>query len=160
MARSSGSAITPWSPLKSGVLSGKYTRENARQARGRSAARGPRSALNDKTYDLIDELGAIAQELDTTVARVALAWVQASRASPRPSSARARMAQLDDNLAAAEVTLSPAHLAKLDALTTPKLNFPYDFIANGAAFVHGGMTINGRTAPVWPMSPEGDADRH
>ena len=35
MARELGLGITPWSPLKSGVLSGKYTRENAGQVEGR-----------------------------------------------------------------------------------------------------------------------------
>jgi hypothetical protein len=42
----------------------------------------------------------------------------------------------------------------------PTLNFPADFIANGAPFVFGGMTVNGRTAPVWPLSPANDEERY
>ena len=68
--------------------------------------------------------------------------------------------QLDDNLAALDVQLAPEQLAKLDALSKPKLNFPADFIANGAPFVHGGTTINGRSVPLWPLSPKGDGDRY
>jgi hypothetical protein len=45
-------------------------------------------------------------------------------------------------------------------LSKPALNFPADFLANGAAFFHGGTTINGRNAEAWPLSPEGDADRY
>lgn len=68
--------------------------------------------------------------------------------------------QLDDNLAALDVALSPDHESRLDALSTPRLDFPADFLANGAAFYHGGTTINGRSAPPWPLSPRGDDDRY
>jgi hypothetical protein len=39
------------------------------------------------------------------------------------------------------------------------LNFPAGFIANGAAFFHGGTTINGRFAEPWPASPKNDDER-
>ena len=38
------------------------------------------------------------------------------------------MAQLDDNLGAADVTLSPEAIARLDAASAPELGYPYDFI--------------------------------
>src|ERR1700689_5448196 len=60
MASEFGLGITPWSPLKSGVPSGKYTRRNNGE---HNADRGAmvNSFLNDKTYALIDERGAIAK---------------------------------------------------------------------------------------------------
>ena len=70
------------------------------------------------------------------------------------------MAQLDDNLAAADVALRAADVAKLDELTKPQLNFPADFLANGAAFLHGGTTINGRSAKYWPLAPQTDEERY
>jgi aryl-alcohol dehydrogenase-like predicted oxidoreductase len=75
MARELGLGVTPWSPLRGGVLSGKYTRENAGRVR---ADRGERvtAFLNEKTYEIIDELARIARETDATPAAVALAWVQ------------------------------------------------------------------------------------
>ena len=75
MARELGLGVTPWSPLKSGILSGNYTRQNAGsvQPTGRAWAA---SYLHDEAYAVIDELQRIAGQLDTTVARVALAWVQ------------------------------------------------------------------------------------
>ena len=50
--------------------------------------------------------------------------------------------------------------AKPDALSKPTLSFPADFIANGAQFVHGGTTINGRAVEAWPMSPKDDSERY
>jgi aryl-alcohol dehydrogenase-like predicted oxidoreductase len=75
MAGELGLGVTPWSPLKSGILSGKYTPENAgtmQPERRQWAA----NYLHDKAYAVIDELQRLAGQLDTTVARVALAWVQ------------------------------------------------------------------------------------
>ena len=159
MALELGLGVTPWSPLKSGVLSGKYKRDKHGQ---HQAGRGPwaMNALNDKTYDLLDEIERIARELDTTSARIALAWVQGRPAVASTIIGARTLGQLEDNLASGEVRLQPAQVARLDALSAPKLNFPADFIANGAPIVHGGTTINGRAAPAWPMSPANDDERY
>ncbi|HEV7499715.1 MAG TPA: aldo/keto reductase, partial [Vicinamibacteria bacterium] len=159
MARELGLGVTPWSPLKSGVLSGKYSRkDHGKHEAGRGA--WATNALDDKTYDLLDAMAAIAKELGTTVARVAIAWVQ-SRPGVTSTIIGARtMAQLEDNLAALDVALTPAHVERLDALSKPALPFPVDFVANGASFYYGGTTINGRTAAAWPMAPKGDSDRY
>src|SRR4051812_19477154 len=75
MAQELGMGVTPRSPLKSGILSGKYTRQNAAtvQPDKRQWAAG---FLNEQAYGVIDALQRIAGQLETTVARVALAWVQ------------------------------------------------------------------------------------
>jgi aryl-alcohol dehydrogenase-like predicted oxidoreductase len=159
MAREFGLGVTPWSPLKSGVLSGKYARD---KHGAHEAGRGARAlgALNDNTYDLLDELAKVARELDTTVSRVALGWVQRRSGVTSVIIGARTMQQLDDNLGAVDVPLTPAHTAKLEELTKPKLSFPAEFIANGAMFVHGGTTINGRSVPPWPMSPKDDSERY
>jgi aryl-alcohol dehydrogenase-like predicted oxidoreductase len=159
MARELGLGVTPWSPLKSGVLSGKYAREKHGK---HEAGRGPwaLSALNDRSYDVIDELTRVARQIDSTPSRVAIAWVQGRPGVSSTIIGARTMAQLDDNLAAADVKLSPEQVAKLDAVSQPKLAFPHDFIANGAAIVLNGTTVNGRSSPRWFMSPTGDADRY
>src|SRR5205823_13238515 len=75
MAQELGMGITPWGPLRGGALSGKYKRADKGK---HQASRGARvtSYLTDATFDLLDALEKIATELGTTVARVALAWVQ------------------------------------------------------------------------------------
>lgn len=73
MAQELGLGITPWSPLKGGMLSGKYTRVNqGAVSAGRCASIG---VLKDKDYTIIDQLMCIADELETTSAAVALAWI-------------------------------------------------------------------------------------
>jgi aryl-alcohol dehydrogenase-like predicted oxidoreductase len=159
MAREMGLGVTPWSPLKSGALSGKYTRENAGKVQG---DRGPwvMSALGEKTYAIVDELQKIGKALDTTPARVALAWVQ-SRPGVTSTILGARsVKQLDDNLAALDVKLAPEHVAALDALSAPTLNFPAAFLSRVGMFMHPGLTVNGETAGPNPMVPKSDAERY
>src|SRR5882762_820487 len=99
MALEMGLGVTPWSPLKSGVLSGKYTRENAATLK---ADRGERvtAALGEKVYAIIDELAGIAKEAGAAPASVALAWVQARPGVASTIIGARRMDQLDQNLAA------------------------------------------------------------
>ena len=75
MARELGLGVTPWSPLRGGVLSGKYTRANAAEA---NPDRGDRVKvfLTERNLIIIDELVRIAGELGTSPASVALAWLQ------------------------------------------------------------------------------------
>ena len=149
----------PLVAAQNGVLTGKYTRDqHGKHApnRGEWAA----NFINDKTYDLVEEMARIAKQLDTTVARVALAWVQ-SRPGVTSTIIGARtMKQLEDNIAALDVKLDPKHVAKLDELSKPQLNFPFDFINNAAPFMQGGTSINSRQADPWPMSPASDAERY
>jgi aryl-alcohol dehydrogenase-like predicted oxidoreductase len=158
LAREHGLGVTPWSPLKSGVLSGKYTRANAGKVQ---AARGDwaMSALNETTYTLIDALIGIAREVDSTPARVALAWVQ-NRPGVTSTIIGARtLTQLEDNLAALDLKLKPEHFARLNDLTEPKLGFPFYFVKEAATFSSSGTTINGVTAPVNPMAPTSEKER-
>jgi aryl-alcohol dehydrogenase-like predicted oxidoreductase len=159
MAIEHGLGVTPWSPLKSGALSGKYTRENAGKVVG---DRGPwvMSALNDKTYAIVDELIAVAKQVDSTPARVALAWVQNRRGVASTIIGARTVAQLDDNLAALELSLSPAQVAKLDELSAPVLSFPMAFLSRAAAFMHPGLSVNGEKGSPNPMVPKTDAERY
>lgn len=146
MARELGLGITPWSPLKSGALSGKYTRKNAGQVQAdRSAFLA--SALNETTYALDDELAAIAGAHHSTVARVALAWVQAQPGVSSTIIGARRLAQLEDNVQALDVKLTADDLAKLDALTKPTFGFPQNMQPMFPAIHNGGTSVNGVHAP-------------
>jgi aryl-alcohol dehydrogenase-like predicted oxidoreductase len=160
MALEQGLGVTPWSPLKSGVLSGKYTSANAGQVK---AGRGEwaTSALTEKAYRVIDELIKIANALGSTPARVALSWVQRRPGVASTIIGARTLQQLEDNLAALDLELTPEHTERLSALTAPTLNFPYEFVSRGAArFSSSGTTINGMTAEVNPLAPTSDNDRY
>lgn len=158
MARELGLGVTPYGALASGVLSGKYTRANAAQAQPRRGAMVT-DALTEKTFHLIDIVNDVARQLETTPARVALAWVQ-SRPGVASTIIGARtMEQLEENLGALDLRLSPEHEAALEEASRPKLNFPAGFIAVVGPHPYGGTTINGQTFPVSPFAPKNDAER-
>ncbi|HEY2531741.1 MAG TPA: aldo/keto reductase [Xanthobacteraceae bacterium] len=150
MALEFGLGITPWSPLKSGALSGKYTRKNAGQAKG---DRGVflDSFLSERTYAVVDELDAIALAHDSTPARIALAWVQGRPGVTSTIIGARRMAQLEDNVKALEVMLTKEERARLDGLTQPTFGFPQSMQPVFPSIHHGGATVNGISAPTSPF---------
>lgn len=146
MALEFGLGITPWSPLKSGVLSGKYTRANAGQATA-DRAMLMQSHLNEKTYVVIDALQEIAAAHDSTVARVALAWVQGKPGVTSTIIGARRMSQLEDNLKALDLRLTAAEVSRLDDLTKPTFGFPQSMAPMFPAIHNGGTSVNGVQAP-------------
>jgi aryl-alcohol dehydrogenase-like predicted oxidoreductase len=68
-----GRGIMLWSPLKRGFLSGKFRRDKFGSVDTKRTAMG---VPGEKDYIVIDALCAVADEVDATVAPVALAWVR------------------------------------------------------------------------------------
>jgi aryl-alcohol dehydrogenase-like predicted oxidoreductase len=154
-----GLGITPWSPLMSGMLTGKYTRENAasvKPSRGGFVTR----AFTEEGFRVVDVLLDVAKQLGTTPARAALAWVQSQPGVTSTIIGARTVEQLDDNLGALDVLLSAEHSKALEEVSRPKLNFPYDFVRNASAFGYGGATVNGVTAPANPLAPQNDSERY
>jgi aryl-alcohol dehydrogenase-like predicted oxidoreductase len=159
MAIEFGLGVTPWSPLKGGVLTGKYTRESAKTAtpgRGVWVSRG----LTEQAFKVLDVLTPIAKATGTTVARAALAWVVQRPGVASTIIGARTMEQLEDNLGGLEVQLTADQVKALDEASKPVLNFPHDFLARVSAFAYNGATIDGKPSPVNPMSPESDAERY
>jgi len=159
MALEMGLGVTPWSPLKSGVLSGKYTRANVATVK---ADRGERVTQNlgEKVYAIIDELIAIGKELQASPASVALAWVQGRPGVASTIIGARRMEQLEQNLAALDLRLSADQIARLDQLSKPALGFPMQFMSVASMYSHGGTTVNGEKGTLWPLAPKSDAERY
>lgn len=141
MARELGLGVTPWSPLKSGLLSGKYTRRGGQVEGARGAFMG--HLLNEKTFALVDELERIAKVHSTTVARVSLAWLQAQPGVTSSIIGARRLDQLEDNIQALSVKLTAEDLASLDEKTRPTLGFPANMQPMFPAIHNGGTTVNG-----------------
>jgi aryl-alcohol dehydrogenase-like predicted oxidoreductase len=159
MARELGLGVTPWSPLRSGVLSGKYTRANKADAK---ADRGQRVTdyLTERTFAIIDELQRISLELNTTPAAVALQWVQSRPGVASTIIGARRIEQLEQNLAALDIALSAEQVDALDRVSEPALHFPAAFLKNANTIMHAGATVNGEPSQVWPMTPKNDAERY
>src|SRR5262249_44306287 len=136
-----GMGVTPWSPLKSGVLTGKYTRQNAGQ---RKTDRGAMvdTALGERAYAIVDELGRIGGEIGANHAMVALAWVRQRPGVSSTIIGARSLDQLEHNLASLTVELTPDQVRRLDALSDPQLPFPINLGGFAGSFMHGGITVN------------------
>jgi voltage-dependent potassium channel beta subunit len=118
-----GLGLTTWSPLASGLLTGKYRDGVPEGSRGAMESMGfLRDGLLDPAKNAaVDTLAAIAAELGATPAQLAIAWVAKN---PRVSSVitgASKAAQLQQNLGALTVLdkLTPEVMARIDGATQP-----------------------------------------
>jgi len=136
MARALDLAVTPWSVLAAGVLSGKYNRDDAPpDGRARDGA-----AKVERNLRIAEEVVAVADRMGRSPAQVAIAWVRRQGPVIIPLIGARSADQLEDNLGALEVTLDDDHLARLDEASRMDLGFPHDFLGpRGSAkqFVYG-----------------------
>jgi diketogulonate reductase-like aldo/keto reductase len=92
---------------------------------------------------VVDELEVIAKAHDSTVARVALAWLRAQPGVTSTIIGARRLAQLEDNVRSLEVKLTGEQLQHLDALTKPTFGFPQNMAPMFPTIHNGGTTVNG-----------------
>ncbi|MFE5112043.1 aldo/keto reductase [Streptomyces sp. NPDC056663] len=137
MARELGLGVVSFSPLGGGVLTGKYSREDQNPVgpvAGETA--GNRKPLNaalgwvtDRNLAIADVVKKVATELGRTPAQVALAWTLHSPGVTAPIIGARTIAQLEDNLGALQVDLTPSQLARLDEVSAIDLGNPHDLLA-------------------------------
>jgi aryl-alcohol dehydrogenase-like predicted oxidoreductase len=148
LAQQQGMALVPWGPLKSGFLSGKYRRGAEVTDSERAAFIGGPS---DDEFDVIETVAAIADELETTSAAVALAWLAARSQTVVPIVGARRLEHLEANLAGLDVNLTPEHLRVLDEVSTPRLSYPAEMNGETRAMLQfAGTTVDGETSTVYP----------
>jgi aryl-alcohol dehydrogenase-like predicted oxidoreductase len=134
MSRALDLAVTAWSPLGMGVLTGKYGDGRSSEGDARlHVDAGGRSLLSERNLEIAREVGRVAGELGASPAQVAIAWLRGRPGVVVPIVGARREAQLRDNLGALDVTLGPDHLTRLDAVSRVDLGFPGEFIAGQLA---------------------------
>jgi voltage-dependent potassium channel beta subunit len=118
-----GLGLTTWSPLASGLLTGKYRSGVPQGSRGALEGMGfLLKGLTDADKNAaVAKLEPIARDLGGNVAQLAVAWVNRN---PRVSTVilgASKLSQLQDNLGALALTpkLTPEVLAKIDEITLP-----------------------------------------
>jgi aryl-alcohol dehydrogenase-like predicted oxidoreductase len=148
MALELGLGVLPWSPLASGLLSGKYDRSDLdRQRQSDKGADGGTVSrpltLSERRIEIAEAVKAVAGEIGRTPAQVALNWLLGRRGVTSPILGARTRAQIEDNLGAAEFTLGAAHRERLDAVSAIELGFPHDFVASAMVrgLITGGATI-------------------
>jgi aryl-alcohol dehydrogenase-like predicted oxidoreductase len=127
-----GLGILPWSPLAAGFLSGKFARNQPPPDGVRLAKWKDRFAGydNDRGWRTLDAVKAIANEKRTTASAVALAWLLAKPVVTSVIFGARTLEQLDDNLKATDVKLSPEDVKKLDEASAFDVGYPYNMIGN------------------------------
>ncbi len=158
MAEHFGLGVTPWSPLKSGVLSGKFRRN--RMPEGETRISEGNKHLSEKNLDIVETLVELAEaRQNCTPAQIAISWLlkQPSVASVIIG-ARTRE-QLEENLGATGIDLTEDEMQRLANVSQVQHPFPHDFLKMTRAHIHGGIEINGETPPVWDLAPANDEER-
>ncbi|AIQ92580.1 MULTISPECIES: aldo/keto reductase [Methylobacterium] len=121
MLRSEGLGLLVWSPLAGGLLSGKYAG---------GAGEGRRASFDFPPVDrpradaCIDAMRQVAEARGVSVAQVALAWLLHRKAVTSVIVGAKRLDQLEDNIAATELSLSDAELDALDAVSALPPEYP------------------------------------
>ena len=123
MARAFGMAVTPWSPLGGGVLSGKYNA--SRSAGGRLA-----NHADERTLGIAAGVVQVAEEIGRSPAQVALAWLRSQSNAIIPIIGSRQVDQFRDNLGCLDAQLADEQMRRLDILSQPSLGFPHDFLAS------------------------------
>jgi aryl-alcohol dehydrogenase-like predicted oxidoreductase len=128
-----GIGLLPWSPLAGGWLTGKYKRDqfpSGATRLGEDPKRGgeayePRAA-QERTWRVLEALESVAKARGVSMAEIALSWL-VDRPSVTSVILGARtVAQLEENLKAAAVTLGAEEIATLDAASAPAItDYPY-----------------------------------
>jgi aryl-alcohol dehydrogenase-like predicted oxidoreductase len=109
--------VVPWSPLGEGFLTGKYDRDDVSSVVSRAAEddRFAEKYLSDENFAALDVLRAVANEVGASPAQVAIAWHLHHDLVTGPIVGARTVAQLEENLAAADVSLTDDQFDRLAA---------------------------------------------
>jgi len=125
MARAFGLAVTPWSVLGAGTLTGKYNQASSEPRRNQSA--------NNTQLRLAEAVMAVAKEIGRSPSQVAINWVRQQTAKTPtiiPVLGARSQAHIQDNLDCLSFVLSPEQLQRLEAAHPLDLGFPHEFLAS------------------------------
>jgi aryl-alcohol dehydrogenase-like predicted oxidoreductase len=146
MAKALNLGLTAWSPLSSGVLTGKYHGHQSSDP-NREPGRMNNDMMKDfmpeqqRTNRIVAAVKSVADETGRSMAQVALAWLRYRPVPVIPILGARKLSQLQDNLASLELTLSADQLRTLEEASRIELGFPYSMYAKELvrSFIYGGL---------------------
>jgi aryl-alcohol dehydrogenase-like predicted oxidoreductase len=147
-----GMGVCPWSPLASGLLSGKYKREGEGEGRLATAKQSGNPLFNkltEQNFQIVDTLLEVSKEVGRSPAQVAINWITKRPGVTSTLIGATKLSQLEDNLAALEFEI-PAELSqKLEEVSQIESFSPYLFFNPGMqqAAINGGTPV--RAEPRW-----------
>ena len=154
MAKALGLAVTAWSPLAGGVLTGKYNKDSGEPKRLTPDSPMYAALVNERNTNIADEVLEIARVTARTPSQVALNWLRRKQdGSIMPILGCRSEKHLKDNLGCLDFELSGEDMARLDEVSKISLGFPGEFLASPFArsLVYGN-TFDKIEAPKEPAA--------
>jgi aryl-alcohol dehydrogenase-like predicted oxidoreductase len=147
MARALGLTVTAWSPLASGLLTGKYriSESGVHSEDGKSRMDNPEMQQfmqnRERTTRVIEALKEVAAKAELTPAEVALAWLRHRGQPIIPIVGARKVEQLQANLTIVDIRLSDAYVRRLDEVSKIELGFPHEVLEKPMVqtFTFGGL---------------------
>ncbi len=134
VCQAEGVGVVPWAPLRGGWLSGRYSRNMGGAPDGSRIKTAEDEGWSetwarydtDHTWAIVDELRAVATELDAHPAQVAIRWVMQRPGVTAPILGASKMEQLEINLGAVDIEVGQDHMDRLTAVSELDVPYPYD----------------------------------
>ena len=151
-----GAGIMAWSPLASGLLSGKYRPSSQGETAGRlETVRGTSNPgfqkFNERNWAIVAELEKVAGELGRSMAQVAVNWAMTQPGIASIIVGATKLEQLKDNLGALEFTIPHELRQRLDDVSALPSTFPYSFFGPEIqGSLTGGQTVGGKPVGYYP----------
>jgi aryl-alcohol dehydrogenase-like predicted oxidoreductase len=136
MAQELGLGTVLWSPLAGGVLTGKYSRQDLttppsdQSESVRKSFNVALGGVTERALAIVDVVKEVADDLGRTPAQVGLAWTLQNPGVTAPIIGARTAEQLQENLGALEVDLTPSQVARLDEVSAIDLGFPHAMLAS------------------------------
>ena len=138
-----------WSPLAGGLLSGKFSRDNQSPEGSRRTGFDFPIVDKERAWDVIDVLRPIAEAHGCSPARIALAWLLSKPVVTSVLVGAKRLSQLEDNIAAVDITLGEEEVRRLDEVSELPPEYPGWMLATQGADRMGPVDLWGdTTAPT------------
>ena len=134
VCRRFGLGIIPYSPLAGGMLTGKYKKGEEPGEGTRFAAPGPfqqfwrARAQSERNHAIMQVVLDEAGKLDISPIALALSWNLSRPGVVSPIIGPKSVKQLEDNVAALDVTLPAETVERIDAASEPRYPYPHDFV--------------------------------
>lgn len=128
MAHAFDLAITAWSPLAMGVLTGKYLQAGSKDSRFAINKEWGSSYLTNRNMKIAEAVVTLAKEIGKSPAQVALNWVRQRPGVVIPIVGAKNVDQLKDSLGCLSFDLTQSQLDRLSDASRPEPSFPHDFL--------------------------------
>jgi aryl-alcohol dehydrogenase-like predicted oxidoreductase len=123
---STGVALTPWSPLARGILTGSYKGSfdagSTARSRGQDRKRTEGLYRGEMDFTIADRVVEVAERLGHAPAQIAVAWLLSKPEITAPVVGVSKISQLDQLVAATEIALTAEDIAYLEEPYKPVEN--------------------------------------